>query len=158
MAKARRDAVEDVLGDESPILSTLIREAVESSPSEEEQGGGGRRSVAHPSKRSIRRSREHQTVKRSVKTKRLLVTSEEDRTIDELANQIGGKVGTTVQFSQVTRAMWALLLDTEEVMGRVHAPLLKRPANGSESGMAEFEADLANYLLELFHAIKKRPR
>ncbi len=161
---AKRDAIADVLGDESPILTSLAREATMLSSSQPPQPLAKEESrvetprPSRPRKQATRRLQNRLPVTQSSKTKRLLVSSEEEDMIDDLSRRIGRRVGTKVQFSQVTRAMWALLLDTEDVMDRVSAPPLRRPANGSEDGMAEFEADLSNYLLDLFQAIKKQSR
>lgn len=67
-------------------------------------------------------------------------------------------VGTKVQFSQVTRAMWALLLDVEGVMEGVRALSLKHPSYGNTADFAEFESELSAYLLDLFYAVEQDPR
>ena len=94
----------------------------------------------------------------STKPKRLLVTLDESDLWDALAKTLGRRVGTTVQFSQVTRAMWTLLLDAEDAIDRVPAPPLKRPGNARPEDFAEFEAELAGYLHDLIRAIKPGDR
>lgn len=174
--KTRRSAVEDVLGDDSPFLRTLAKQAAQPSPKPELEAEPVRVQTrvelpAHEIKaRAPSPARSHRPVvatNRSViaktpvangKAKRLLVSIEEEQTMDELASKLGIAVGTKVQFSQVTRAMWALLLDVEDVMGSVRAPSLKRPSNGNTADLAEFESELSAYLLDLFHAVKQGPR
>jgi hypothetical protein len=51
--------------------------------------------------------------------------------------------------------MWSLLLDAEAAMTDVTPPPLKRPSNGDGEAMAEYEAEIAAYLLDLFKAMRK---
>lgn len=173
--KTRRSAVDDVLGDQSPFLSLLATEAAKPKPPrvsepEPEILTREKQPIPEIKAKPSKPARTHRpsapakrviAVKRPVangKAKRLLVSIEEEQTMDELASKLGMAVGTKVQFSQVTRAMWALLLDVEEVMDGVRAPSLKRPSNGNTADLAEFESELSAYLLDLFHAVKQGPR
>jgi len=155
MAKQRRDAVSDVLGDESPLIGQLDNFDAPSPPKQEK-----------PEPKPPRFEQSEKTVKKPIqsiesspaksKSKRVLVTAEEEETMDMLLLQISRQVNTKVQFSQLTRAMWSLLLEAEDVIDRVDAPSLKRPSNGSDEGMAEFEDDLGKYLLDVFRAARRR--
>jgi hypothetical protein len=173
--KTRRSAVDDVLGDDSPFLRTLAKEVTrpkpqqspESEPEAQTQAEQPTQEVNLRSSKLARPHRPNTSARRAIsakrpvangKAKRLLVSIEEEQTMDELASKLGMAVGTKVQFSQVTRAMWALLLDVEEVMDGVRAPSLKRPSNGNTADLAEFESELSAYLLDLFHAVKQGPR
>lgn len=182
MAKTpRRDPVADVLGDESPIMAKLAMQATapRNTPQPKTTEEDNSVAVAEPEKTSPRPARRAPAPKaaepkpkptrqakrpaprptsNSTKAKRCLVSPEEEMSMDDLAMQIGRKVGTKTQFSQVTRAMWSLLQEAEEVIDRVSAPSLTRPSNGKPEELAEFEADLADYLLDLFQAMKAKPR
>lgn len=173
--KTRRSAVDDVLGDDSPFLRTLAAQAAQPKPQRPPEPEPKARTqteqpieeVKASSRTPARTHRPSAPAKRAIvakrpaangKAKRLLVSIEEEQTMDELASKLGMAVGTKVQFSQVTRAMWALLLDVEDVMDGVRAPSLKRPSNGNTADLAEFESELSTYLLDLFHAVKQGPR
>ena len=154
--KKQRD-LNKVLGEESPILGVLAEQA---SPNRKRTTESVSLQIDKKKKKSTIRSSStvSKILSSETKTKRFLVTSEEERTIEDLAKQVGYQVGTKVQFSQITRAMWALLLDTEDAMKNISAPSLRRPSNGNKEDLAEFEAELATYILDLFRTIKIKPK
>lgn len=170
---AKRSAVDDVLGDESP-LADLASLAAASTKRREKKAAtvapspanGEAKVEAKPKPSPKPKERESERRRPSGKkastgdsrAKRMMVSTEEERTIDDLIIQIGAAVGTKVQFAQVARAMWALLLEAEEGLERVPGPKLRRPANGDLEALAEFEAALASYLLEVFRKAPRRPR
>ncbi|MEM6852891.1 MAG: hypothetical protein AAF593_00605 [Planctomycetota bacterium] len=166
--KPRKDAVEDVLGDESPILGRLAKTA--STPAAREKPPAGAKPAEKPAPEPAQAPQAAASkppasrplgiggvgVKEPKdKAKRVKVSAEEERTIDDLISTIGRATGTRMQYAQVTRAMWALLLDAEKAMGQVTAPQLKRPANADGEAMAEYEAEIADYLLDVFKTMKK---
>ena len=166
----RRNAVEDVLGDESPIWDLegdqkRIRaraqqaaqkrvkesEATETAASVEVEPPPSTTLVRAPSSdRQERTASKKPAAEPLGRVKRMKVSIDEERMIDEIVTKIGRRVGTKVQFSHVARAIWSLLLEAEDGLESVAAPRLHRPGNGNLVELAEFEAELATYLLEAF--------
>lgn len=160
MAK-HRDPIADVLGDDSP-MEMMVREATtkrKKAPAIQKENDADQPEVKKPANdKPVRKGTRKLTVEPLARAKRMKVSIEEERTIDELVARLGREVGTKVQFSHVARAMWAMLLEAETGLEKVRAPSLHRPENGNLEALAEFEADLAEYLLEVFQAAPKPRR
>jgi len=179
MAKGKRNAVDDLLGDQSPILGALARQATQERPSD----GGGvvstleapkvaeRAPVAKPAPapaptRQIQRTEPKPRRKpvaaknqqSKLRAKRMKITPEEERTLDELVTKIADLVGARVQYSHVARAMWELLLDAEATFEKVPAPVLERPANADQEGLAEFEGEIKVWLIDVIQRMPRRQR
>lgn len=154
----RRDAVTDVLGDESPLADLAQAATQPQARSEEAVPATRKRTNKVANDRPRRKSSRKAAAEPLGRAKRMKVSIEEERTIEELVANIARQVGTKVQFSHVARAMWSVLLDAEAGLETVSAPSLHRPENGNLEGLAEFEADLADYLLEVFKASRIRRR
>lgn len=173
----RRDAIADVMGDDSPMetmgeednsLASLAgtanarprnREAEKKSKPGDRANNSKKPANDKPAKNTPpRKSVRKSTAEPLERLKRMMVSIEEERTIDELVARIGREVGTKVQFSQVGRAMWSMLLEAETGLDKVRPPSLRRPENGNLEALAEFEAALAEYLFEVFLAAKRQHR
>lgn len=147
MAKSRRDPAAEVAASQSPLLRRMQQSPAPTPPAAEE-------TPVKPSPRKQPAAKTKAPEPADV-PKRCLVKWDEADLQDAMAKTLGRQVGTTVQWSAITRAMWSLLLEADEVIARVPAPTLKRPSNGKPEQMAEYEAELAAYLLDIFKAIKK---
>lgn len=88
----------------------------------------------------------------------MLVSPEEETTLDELVVRISGIMGARVQYSHLARAMWEMLLDAESTFDRVSAPRLERPANQDQEAIAEFEGELKAWLIDVIQSMPRRQR
>jgi len=80
--------------------------------------------------------------------KKFLVTDDEAERMEATIGFIGDAFGSRVTYAQASRAMWALLAMAEEALAanpRRGEPL-RRPSKGDALGMAEYEAELCDYL------------
>lgn len=169
MAKNRRSAIDDVLGSESPILGALARQLTSERPVE--SGGGGavqeeqkptqppkEPRPQRPARTSPKRAPVPSRATGTKRAKRMLVSPEEETTLDELVMRISGIMGARVQYSHLARAMWEMLLDAEATFDRVSAPRLERPANQDQEAIAEFEGELKAWLIDVIQRMPRRQR
>src|SRR5262249_30006547 len=76
--------------------------------------------------------------------RRFLVTDEENFTLDQLATDMGRRLGTTIDVSHLLRATTTLLVNsTEELLKQSEKMTgLKRPSNNDAAGLVAFEHNL----------------
>lgn len=161
----RRDAVADLLGDESP-MAELASLAAAAAPAVETEAEKGEKPAAKPAKKKRISAANDRPCRANAKkasavesrAKRMMVSPEEEQIVDELVSKIGRAVGTKVAYTQVARSMFGLLLATEDGLEQVKGPRLRRPGNGDLGALAEFEDELARYLLEVFRRARKQHR
>lgn len=80
--------------------------------------------------------------------KKFLVTDDESDRMEATLDSISQAFGSRVTYAQASRAMWAVLAIAEEALAsnpRRGEPL-RRPSKGDALGMAEYEAELCDYL------------
>lgn len=95
---------------------------------------------------------------RPTKAKKVLFTKEEQKQNDAVVAMIADVTGAdTLSWSHVDRALWSLLRHAQDQIEEnlKAAPKLVRPSNGNTIGIAQFEDQLAVFLLNLF---KDAPR
>lgn len=95
-----------------------------------------------------RRKRE---TKVQIKTR---VSRSEAEEMERLTRTLSSYLGTKVNGSEVTRALWTLAIRSQDEFAAVidwRKPL-ERPSNGDPLGMAQFEDTIAFFLL---HAIRR---
>lgn len=107
-----------------------------------------------PTKPRAPRVRTLPAVKRgtSLVPKKVLFTPAEIEQNEEIAALLTNMVGGKLTVSAVTRAMWSLLRGSEDAIAatRKHAPdLSRRPATADKVATAEYEDQIAEYLLLL---------
>ena len=169
------DPLAALLEDESPIVRTLSKEqrskppAPKKAPPPAESSGGGEalatepepkpkpRPVSKPrADRGVRSSKPRPEPPRAKdRTKRMKVTPEEERVLDDLVLHIGDRVGARVTYSHIARAMWDMLLDAEDTFEKVRAPDLHRPANNDPESIAFFESELKDWLVQVIQRSRK---
>jgi hypothetical protein len=76
--------------------------------------------------------------------RRFLVTDEENFTLDQLATDIGRRLGTTIDVSHLLRATTTLLVNSSAELLKQSEKLsgLKRPSNNDAAGLVAFEHNL----------------
>ena len=92
------------------------------------------------------------------KAKKVLFTKEEQKENDAVVAMIADITGAdTLSWSHVDRSLWSLLRHAQDQIEEhsKDAPRLARPSNGNAIGIAQFEDQLAVFLLNLF---KDAPR
>ena len=82
--------------------------------------------------------------KKLSQVRRFLVTEEENFTIEQLATNIGRRLGTGIDVSHLLRAMTTLLLNSSEELLKQSDKMngLKRPSNKDAAGLVAFEHNL----------------
>ena len=70
---------------------------------------------------------------------------------------IVGKDGSKLTDSHVTRAIWSLVRRAEDEFSGLaaKAPKLRRPAHGDHMALAEYEDDLADFILSALKRLRK---
>lgn len=161
MAKStRRDPAAEVAASESPLLRRMQQTATPPAPTPPpvepaEAPKAPPAKAPRAASKKPRTPRVKPVLDEKPVPKRVLTPPDDSELQDAMAKTLGRYVGTTVQWSVVTRAMWSLLLSADEVLDQVPAPNLKRPSNGAERDeIGEFEAELGRYLHRLIKAIK----
>lgn len=78
------------------------------------------------------------------KVRRFLVTDEENFTLEDLATNIGRRLGTGIDVSHLLRATTTLLLNSSEELLKQSEKMkdLKRPSNKDAAGLVAFEHNL----------------
>lgn len=76
--------------------------------------------------------------------RRFLVTDEENFTLDQLATDIGRRLGTTIDVSHLLRATTTLVVNSSEELLKQCEKMsgLKRPSNNDAAGLVAFEHNL----------------
>lgn len=76
--------------------------------------------------------------------RRFLVTEEENFTLEQLATDIGRRLGTTIDVSHLLRATTTLLMNSSEELLKQSEKMrgLKRPSNKDAVGLVAFEHNL----------------
>ncbi|MEL6795195.1 MAG: hypothetical protein AAFR76_03870 [Planctomycetota bacterium] len=92
------------------------------------------------------------------RAKRVLLSPEEESTVEELLMQLSAKAGVRVGFSHITRAMWEMLLEAESTFGRVSSPSLSRPATQDADATAEFEEELKAWIIDVIQSMPRQQR
>jgi len=90
--------------------------------------------------------------------KRAIFSEEEAMDNDKTIESIGIAIGVpNLTYSHVDRAQWQLIRRASEAieLTKVKAPELKRPANADSYAVAQFEDELAEYLLVLLKETKR---
>ena len=86
-----------------------------------------------------------------VRQKRLMLTVEDDVTVEDLANRIAAALGTPLKFSHLLRACIRIMRHAEpEILREAQRSPLNRPPNECQDALADFEARLARSLLVAF--------
>lgn len=81
------------------------------------------------------------------RTKRVLLTPEEERDIERLVDRVAECIGASLKFSHLLRACMSLLCHAEaEITRHATAHPMARPANGDSIALAQFEQRLARLL------------
>jgi hypothetical protein len=82
--------------------------------------------------------------KKLTHVRRFLVTDEENFTLDQLATDIGRRLGTTIDVSHLLRATTTLLVNSSEELLKQSEKMsgLKRPSNNDAAGLVAFEHNL----------------
>ena len=181
MAKKRRSAVDDVLGGESPIIGTLARQLTTERPPETpaESGGGvaapeateapvaapkpAERATKPKQSRPIKKTPKKRLVAANQaggvrRAKRVLLSPEEESTVEELLMQLSTKAGVRVGFCLIPRARWYLLPESETTFGRVSSPSLSRPATQDADATAEFEEELKAWIIDVIQSMPRQQR
>lgn len=126
-----------------PIAST------EAAPREQRIEPTGRR-------RAQRKVRKRASAPRAnTVNKKTLVTREEAELIDEAVAAVSAAFGSKVTFSQITRAMWAILSESEDAVaafGRRERGYRSLPSTGNAAAMAEYEAAVGQFIAEALRA------
>ncbi len=102
-----------------------------------------------PMPRSTRpESRNGDASDRRGREKRVVLSRDEERNIEQLVARMGDGLRTSLKLSHVLRAAVAVLLHAEgELISRAQsAGHLQRPSNGDPVALAEFEVELAKML------------
>lgn len=173
---ARKDAVEDLLGDASPMFeeaeagewgaAVQPRTATKEAKPKEQRRIRKTKTVTKkkpPAQRTAERKQPKPEPPRRqgdpeplLNTKRMKVSAIDDQLIDELVMRLGRAVGVKLQFSNVGRALFSLLQDAENMMDEIDTPALRRPENKDLDGLMIFEEDLGDYLHALIRELPKR--
>ena len=84
--------------------------------------------------------------------KRMLLTQDEERSVDRFVSELGSELGAAVKLSHVLRACVLLVRNAEDhILGRARsAPRLSRPPNGDVPALVEFEREVARVLSAAF--------
>jgi hypothetical protein len=82
--------------------------------------------------------------KKLKQVRRFLVTGEENFTLEQLATDIGRRLGTTIDVSHLLRATTTLLLNSSEELLKQSEKMrgVKRPSNNDAAGLVAFEYNL----------------
>jgi hypothetical protein len=81
------------------------------------------------------------------RTKRVLLTPEEERDIERLVDRVAERIGASLKLSHVLRACMSLLCHAEaEITRHATAHPTARPANGDTIALAQFEQAIARVL------------
>lgn len=90
-----------------------------------------------------------------VQERKARFTAEEGKANDALVELIGRLTDCKPSQASVTRALWFLLRCSEETLKsrETRAPQLKRPPNGFGIETAEFEQELAEFLLKCLKSV-----
>jgi len=81
-------------------------------------------------------------------------SEQEAEAIEAFRVSLEQRLGVKLRQSQITRALWTIMLRAEDDLDGVRAPELERPSYGDVWGMAAFEDAIAGYL----HAAIKRAK
>jgi len=169
------DPLAALLEDESPIVRTLSKEQRTKPPAPKapappaESVGGAVVPATEPKPNPKPRPASKPAIERGVRsskpkpvparakdrTKRMKVTPEEERILDDLVLSIGDQVGARVTYSHIARAMWDMLIDAEQAFEKVRAPDLHRPANNDPESIAFFENELKDWLAQVIAQSRK---
>jgi hypothetical protein len=81
--------------------------------------------------------------------RKVLVTAQEAEQIEQTAGLISAAFGSKVTYSQISRAVWSILAGAEDAIkaSAKRAPNLSAPSKGDHLGMAEYERELADFLI-----------
>ena len=92
--------------------------------------------------------------------KRFKTTRMEASQLDQAILKLSSKLGVTIDFSKMTRALWSVYLQHEEDILRniPEGESWQRPANNDPIGMAEFDQNLSDLVNEGFMVASRRPR
>lgn len=106
----------------------------------------GKKQNAQPTKEPAKPNAEAEPVnpKKLKHVRRFLVTDEENFTLDQLATDIGRRLGTTIDVSHLLRATTMLLVNSSEELLKQSEKMtgLKRPSNNDAAGLVAFEHNL----------------
>lgn len=93
-------------------------------------------------------------------TKRFKTTQEDANRHDQAVIRLAARLGTSMDFSKVTRALWEVYVRHEEEILRQIDPSMTwtRPANNDTVGLAELEDRLAEVIEEALLMVSMRRR
>lgn len=93
---------------------------------------------------------------RAIEVRKAKFTRDEAEDNDAIVDLLARLTGSKVTQSHVTRALWSLLRRSEEELrsSRGRAPALKRPPNGFGVDQAEYEEDVARFLLQVLKSLR----
>ena len=83
------------------------------------------------------------------------VTAQEADAIDELRMKLELKIGAKLMGSEIMRALLMILLRVDDELDTVRAPEMVRPSYGDSMSLAEFEDEIAAYLLALIKRTRR---
>lgn len=80
--------------------------------------------------------------------KKITLTKDEDRRAREVMDVLADTMGSKVNYALVTRALWAVLSETEDSIraSGSRAPSMRHPSKGDVEGMAAYEDAIAAFL------------
>ncbi len=154
MARRRdRPTVNPLLKDQvAAIVGPVERPSQSDRERTPPKGGAG--DPAPP--RSAGRGRSARKREQGVHIKARFTRSEADE-VERFARTLSSYLGTTVMGSEVTRALWALAIRSQDELADLtgKAPRMDRPSYGDRMAMAQYEDAIADFLLL---ALKQTPR
>ena len=86
---------------------------------------------------------------RLTRTRRVLFTPSESKHLDRLITDVGQELGLdTLNWSQLTRALWRLLDGDFDPNIPIEAIILKAPPSNDLEAVQQFDRELASYLFQ----------
>lgn len=95
------------------------------------------------------------------KVKRFGVLWEEAVEMDQVSAKVSGKLGATIDFAKLTRALWSVLLEhQDDIVERLPVDEeWSRPANADPAGCAEFDLRLSKAMEDaIYKTMARLPR
>lgn len=109
--------------------------------------------VGPESKRPVPRTRRYVE-------KRTLLTRREERKVSNLLDEIASRAECSISFSHLVRGLLKLALraTNNETLDSLDFSQLKRPVNGDEAGLEQFEQRIASLLEEALKRVRENGR
>lgn len=155
--KSRRDAVDEVLGGDSPVIGKIARQMKEAESARKVEDLKQKSPPKKADKTEKQKSApaEQNTAglamyERPQKSKRVPMSPQEVAAADEVMAALGEHLGVKTEFAVLSRCLWSLLYEAQGSFKRVPSPGLRMPARADVVGNAAFEEQLAKYLLKVF--------